>query len=104
MRIPDNYRGTDVSYANICDRRAWLGIHEIFITDGTEYVKLGKFVNDIQRKFGYAELTIGRNKIDYVEFLGNKQNIIIHEFKRGRHAIKADYVQITHYMYLAKYH
>ena len=100
MRAFESYRGTDVSYVSICSRRAWLSIHEIYVTDGTEYVKIGAYLNDIQRRFGYSQVNIGRNRIDYVQRLQNGK-IIIHEFKRGRKAIEADKLQLTHYMLIS---
>lgn len=100
MRAFESYRGTDVSYVSICSRRAWLSIHEIYVTDGTEYVKLGAYANEIQRKFGYSQVSIGRNKIDYVQTLQSGK-LIIHEFKRGRKTIDADILQLTHYMLIA---
>lgn len=102
MKSPEMYRGTDISYSTICPRRAWLSIHEIFITDGTEYVKLGVYTNDIQRKFGYSQVSIGRNKLDYIQLM-NDNTVIIHEFKRGRKIIEADILQLTHYMMIASY-
>lgn len=100
MKLPESYRGTDISYVSICSRRAWLSLHEIYITDGTEYVKLGAYSNEIQRKFGYSQVSIGRNKIDYVQRLENGK-LIIHEFKRGRKVIEADILQLTHYMFIS---
>lgn len=94
---PSNYRGTDISYVSICLRRAWLSLHEIYITDGTEFVKLGSYSNKINRNYGYSQVTIGRNKIDYLQFLDSGK-CIIHEFKRGRKVIDADKFQISHYM------
>ncbi len=100
MKPPESYRGTDISYVSICPRRAWLSLHEIYVTDGTEYVKLGAYSNEIQRKFGYSQVSIGRNKMDYVQTLENGK-LIIHEFKRGRKAIDADLLQLTHYMLIS---
>lgn len=100
MRSPESYRGTDISYISICSRRAWLSLHEIYVTDGTEFVKMGAYVNETQRKFGYSEVSIGRNKLDYVQKLENG-NVVIHEFKRGRKVISADVLQLTHYMLIA---
>lgn len=100
MKDRSEYRGTDISYVSICLRRAWLSLHEIYITDGTEYVKLGSYTNDSERNYGYSQVVIGRNKIDYVQFL-SKEKCIIHEFKRGRKVIDADMFQISHYMNIA---
>ncbi|QRF75587.1 CRISPR-associated protein Cas4 [Thermoplasmatales archaeon] len=100
MKAPESYRGTDISYVSICLRRAWLSLHEIYITDGTDFVKLGAYANEIQRKFGYSQVSIGRNKLDYVQFLPNGK-LIVHEFKRGRKTIEADALQLTHYMLIA---
>lgn len=101
MKPAEAYRGTDISYISICPRRAWLSIHEIYVTDGTDYVKVGAYLNDMQRRFGYAQVNIGRNRIDYVQRLQNGK-IIIHEFKRGRKAIEADKLQLTHYMLISE--
>ncbi len=100
MLSDEMYRGTDVSYVCICLRRAWLSTHEIYITDGTEFVKMGSYTNDVERNYGYSQVSIGRNKIDYLQLLPDKK-CIIHEFKRGRKVIDADLFQISHYMNIA---
>lgn len=100
MNIPESYRGTDISYVAICKRRAWLSLHEIYITDGSDFVKIGAFKSEIKRKYGYSEMSIGRNKLDYIEDLQNGKTVI-HEFKRGRKGIEADVLQLTHYMQIA---
>lgn len=100
MKDRSEYRGTDISYVSICIRRAWLSLHEIYITDGSEYVKLGNYTNNNERNYGYSQVTIGRNKIDYVQFT-NEGKCIIHEFKRGKRLIDADIFQISHYMNIA---
>lgn len=100
MTLDETYRGIDISYASICERRAWLSLHEIYITDGTEFVKLGRYSNDEQRKYGYSQVAIGRNKIDYIQMLQSGK-YIIHEFKRGRKVIDADIFQVSHYMNIA---
>ena len=100
MTLDETYRGIDISYASICERRAWLSLHEIYITDGTEFVKLGRYSNDEQRKYGYSQVAIGRNKIDYIQMLQSGE-YIIHEFKRGRKVIDADIFQVSHYMNIA---
>jgi CRISPR-associated exonuclease Cas4 len=102
MNPPESYRGTDVSYVSICSRRAWLSLHEIYITDGTDFVKLGAYANETQRKFGYSQVSIGRNKLDYVQTLEDGK-VIIHEFKRGHRIIEADIFQLTHYMLIASF-
>lgn len=103
MKNRSDYRGTDISYVCICQRRAWLSLHEIYITDGTEYVKLGIYANNSERNYGYSQVTIGRNKIDYVQFT-KEGKCIVHEFKRGRRLIEADKFQIAHYMNIANLH
>ncbi|MGP6239339.1 Dna2/Cas4 domain-containing protein [Cuniculiplasma sp. SKW4] len=100
MINPENYRGTDVSYVSICRRRAWLSLHEISITDGTEFVKLGEYENDRERQYGFSQVTIGRNKIDYLK-IEKDGKCTIHEFKRGRKVIDADIFQLSHYMKVA---
>ncbi len=100
MNTESSIRGTDVSYVSICERRAWLSVHEIYIEDGTEFIKLGKYSNDIQRNYGYSQVSIGRNKIDYMQFKQDGK-CIIHEFKRGRKVISADINQLSHYMNIA---
>jgi CRISPR-associated exonuclease Cas4 len=100
MKDRSNYRGIDISYVCICLRRAWLSLHEIYITDGTEYVKLGAYANNIERNYGYSQVTIGRNKLDFVQFT-KEGKCVIHEFKRGRKLIEADKFQIAHYINVA---
>lgn len=101
MENESSIRGTDVSYLSICERRAWLSLHEIFIEDGTEFIKLGKYSDEVQRNYGYSEISVGRNKIDYVQ-LNSDGKCIIHEFKRGRKVISADINQVSHYMNIAE--
>lgn len=97
MMSPYNFRGTDVNYYSICHRRAWLSIHEVYITSDSEYVKEGKYLNDLRRNTGLRQMRIGRSVIDYFEERDGKG--IVHEFKRGRKVIDADLMQISHYLY-----
>lgn len=90
------FRGTDISYAAICTRRAWLSIHEIFITEDSDLVKEGKHLSEKSRKTGASQMQVGRNRLDNVELSGEEQ--IIHEYKRGRKVLKADEMQLVHYM------
>lgn len=100
MISPDQYRGIDISYVSICRRRAWLSLHEIYVSDGTEFVKLGKYENDRQRQYSYSQVSIGRNKIDNLEI--NKDGMcVIHEFKRGKKLLEADIFQVSHYLKIA---
>lgn len=90
------FRGTDVSYAAICARRAWLAIHEVYITEDSDYVAEGKYISERSRKTGSSQLQIGRNRMDNIEL--SKEEQVIHEYKRGRKILKADEMQLIHYM------
>lgn len=93
---PCMYRGTDVSYAAICRRRAWLSIHEVFITEGSDFVREGRYLSGKTRKSGTAQLQMGRNRMDNIDMSGNE--LVIHEYKRGRKLLKADEMQLSHYI------
>lgn len=94
---PSRYRGTDVSYSQICDRRLWLSLHNIFITDGNEYVKEGRYLSEARIHPGYKKIQVGSNVIDNIEFLGDG-SVVVHEFKRGRSPLMADKLQLAHYL------
>lgn len=93
---PCMYRGTDVSYTAICRRRAWLSIHEVFITEDSDFVREGRYLSGKTRKTGTAQLQVGRNRMDNIDLSGDE--LIIHEYKRGRKIQKADEMQLTHYI------
>ena len=95
---PNEYRGIDVSYVNICMRRAWLSLHEIFYVRDSFYVMDGSYLANKNRKG--TPLTIGRSAMDNVQIY--KDIIIVHEYKRGNKMINADKMQILHYMYILK--
>ncbi|AAT42589.1 CRISPR-associated protein Cas4 [Picrophilus oshimae] len=95
---PDKYRGIDVSYVNICMRRAWLSLHEIFYVRDSYYVSDGAYLADINRKG--LPISTGRSRMDNVQI--HKDFIMVHEYKRGYKMIKADKMQILHYMYIIK--
>lgn len=93
---PCMFRGTDVSYAAICSRRAWLSIHEVFITEDSDFVHEGRYLSEKTRKTGAAQMQIGRNRMDNIELSAEEQ--VIHEYKRGRKLLKADEMQLVHYI------
>lgn len=93
---PCMFRGTDVSYAAICKRRAWLSIHEIFVTEDSDFVREGKYLSSKTRKTGIGQLQVGRNRMDNIDLSGDE--LIVHEYKRGRKTLKADEMQLTHYI------
>ena len=93
---PCMYRGTDVSYAAICRRRAWLSVHEVFITEDSDFVREGRYLSGKTRKTGTAQLQIGRNRMDNIDL--SDDEIVIHEYKRGRKVLKADEMQLSHYI------
>ncbi|MHB1470829.1 MAG: Dna2/Cas4 domain-containing protein [Thermoplasmataceae archaeon] len=97
MIEPSDFRGTDVNYFFICKRRAWLSIHEMTVTDGTQFVKHGLFLSNRKRSYGHSEMSIGRNKIDNLKVDGNG-NYVVHEFKRGSKLLEADIMQVSHYI------
>lgn len=97
MIDPTEFRGTDISYYYICKRRTWLSLHEIMVTDGTQYIKHGNFLSQKQRDYGYKEVSIGRNKIDNLKVSENGV-FTVHEFKRGKNLLTADIMQVSHYM------
>jgi CRISPR-associated exonuclease Cas4 len=93
---PCDYRGTDISYATLCERRGWLSVNEIYITSDSNFVKEGKFLSERQRAIGFRHITVGRNSLDNLEVKDNK--LIVHEFKRGRRVLEADILQTAHYI------
>lgn len=95
---PEEIRGTDVSYARICQRRLWISLHSDVITDGTEHVYEGKFLSERKRKAGFSEVTLGRNRLDSVSISENET--CVHEFKKGRHLLECDRIQVAHYINL----
>ncbi|PYB67552.1 hypothetical protein DMB44_08595 [Thermoplasma sp. Kam2015] len=94
---PEEYRGTDVSYSQICDRRLWLSLHNIYISDGNEFIKEGKYLSEVRKHPGYRSVRIGSNVIDNLEIMSDG-SMIVHEYKRGRRALKADLLQVAHYL------
>lgn len=94
---PEEYRGTDVSYSQICDRRLWLSLHNIYVLDGTEFVREGKYLSEEIDRSGFNSLRIGSNVIDNVEF-GKDGQVKVHEYKRGKKALMADLLQLSHYL------
>jgi len=93
---PEEFRGTDVSYSFICNRRLWFSLHGDVITDGSEFIYEGKHLEDFRKKRGYVQIKIGRNRLDSVEIRDGLS--IIHEFKRGRRVILPDIMQVSHYI------
>ncbi|WP_188681091.1 Dna2/Cas4 domain-containing protein [Thermogymnomonas acidicola] len=94
---PEEIRGTDVSYSQICDRRLWLSVHNIYITDGTEFVMEGKYLAENREHPGFSRVKVGSNVIDNLEILPDG-TALVHEYKRGRKALKADVLQLAHYL------
>lgn len=94
---PENIKGTDVNYYFICMRRAWMSVHNFYVLDKNQFVQHGSYVSEKDRKYGFKEVKIGRNKIDNLEVLDDG-SYVVHEFKRGRKALPGDIFQTLHYM------
>jgi CRISPR-associated exonuclease Cas4 len=92
-------KGTDVNYFFICKRRAWMSLINFYIIDNNPFVKHGQYLSEAKRRQGFSNIRIGRNEIDNLEIMSDGQ-YIIHEFKRGKKALKGDIFQVLHYINL----
>lgn len=92
------YKGTQVAYAIICERKLWLFSKDIGLEHTSEQVNLGKVLDE--NTFREEEHLID----DYtsLDFVKVNDKVVVHEVKLSSSLEEAHKWQIKYYMYYLK--
>ncbi|WP_448588273.1 CRISPR-associated protein Cas4 [Thermocrinis sp.] len=94
------FKGTQVAYYVICPRKLWLFTKGITMEKESEYVKLGKILDETsfgrerEESFPYEPVNI--------DFFTDEEGLVIHEVKHSPALEEAHLLQVKYYMYYLK--
>ena len=89
------FKGTQVAYAVICERKLWLFSKGIALEHTSDKVKLGKFVDETS--FGGEEGF--QDEHVSIDFLRIGDEIVVHEVKLSKALEEAHLLQVKYYIY-----
>jgi CRISPR-associated exonuclease Cas4 len=92
------FKGTQVAYAIICERKLWLFSRGISMEHTSERVNLGKLLDEtsFKDKEGFMDENVS------IDFITSEEGIIVHEIKLSRAMEKAHILQVKYYLYYLK--
>ncbi|HAV39613.1 MAG TPA: CRISPR-associated protein Cas4 [Aquificaceae bacterium] len=94
------FRGTQVAYYVVCQRKLWLFTKGISFERESEYVQLGKLLDEISfsrekvEEFTYEPVSI--------DFFSTKEGLVVHEIKHSSALEPAHILQVKYYIYYLK--
>ena len=93
--------GTQIAYSIVCLRKLWLFSNYISFEHTSQYVELGKIIDQISFKRDKKyEWEIGDTiKVDFIKV---KDGIIIHEIKKSKALEEAHKWQVKYYIFYLK--
>ena len=91
------YTGTQINYYFVCHRKLWLFSRNISFESESEYVQLGKLIDENTYKRNKKQIEIGKIKIDFMD-----NNGVIHEIKKSNKIEKAHIYQVKYYILTLK--
>ena len=98
--LKESFTGTQIAYYVVCKRKLWLFSHQISFEKYSDYVELGKLINEEAfKKEKHKELELGDVKIDFIK---TKNGIVVHEVKKSRKLEPAHIWQVKFYIYKLK--
>ena len=92
--------GTQINYYLICRTKLWLFSHFISMESSSELVQYGKFIHETSYEREKKEIIID-NKIG-IDFIKQKDKLILHDIKKSRKLENAHKYQIYYYIYYMK--
>ena len=97
----ENISGTLVNYYVHCPRQAWLFNAGVHTEDLSDFVKMGKFIDETSfKRKREIDIEGERVKVDFI--LENKNPIEIHEVKSSIHPRYEHKLQIAFYLFKLK--
>lgn len=88
-----DYTGTQINYYFVCHRKLWLFSKDIRFENESEYVQLGRLIDEHSYKRNKKQIEIGKIKIDFIDNQG-----VIHEIKKSNRIEKAHIYQLKYYI------
>ncbi len=94
------FRGTQVAYYVVCERKLWLFTKGISMERESEFVKLGKLLDETsfnrqrEEEFSYEPVSI--------DFFTSQEGLVIHEVKHSQALEEAHILQVKYYIYYLK--
>jgi CRISPR-associated exonuclease Cas4 len=94
------YKGTQVAYYIVCQRKLWLFTWGIALENESDYVQLGKLLDEtsFQREerddFTYEPVNI--------DFFRAEDGLVVHEVKHSKALEEAHILQVKYYIYYLK--
>ena len=94
------YRGTQVAYYVVCKRKLWLFSKGIGFEHSSEWVALGKLLDEESFKGEREEYFSGEPiKVDFIK---GEDGLVVHEVKHSRAIEEAHEMQVLYYIYYLK--
>ena len=87
------YTGTQINYYFVCHRKLWLFSRDICFESESEYVQLGRLIDENTYKRNKKQIAIGKIKIDFIDNKG-----VVHEVKKSNKIEKAHIYQLKYYL------
>lgn len=95
--LKETFTGTQIAYYVVCKRKLWLFSHQICFERYSDYVELGRLINESSfKEEKHKEIEIGDVKIDFIK---TKNGVIVHEVKKSRKLEPAHIWQVKFYIY-----
>ena len=92
--------GTQINYYIVCPTKLWLFTHHITMESESENVQIGKYIHETTYSRENKNIMID-NKIS-LDFIKNKDKLIIFEIKKTMKLEKAHLYQLYYYLYYLK--
>ena len=94
------YKGTQVAYYIVCQRKLWLFTWGLALEKESEYVELGKLLDETSfQREKYVDFTYEPVNID---FFRTEDGLVVHEVKHSRALEEAHILQVKYYIYYLK--
>ncbi|NPA40534.1 MAG: CRISPR-associated protein Cas4 [Thermodesulfobacteria bacterium] len=95
--LKEHFTGTQIAYFVVCKRKLWLFSHQIGFEKYSDYVELGRLINEESfKKETHKEVELGEVKIDFIK---TKNGVIVHEVKKSRKLEPAHIWQVKYYIF-----
>ncbi len=91
------YRGTQVAYYVVCQRKLWLFSKGISLEHLSEWVALGKLLDE--RSFKREREEDFYDEPVKIDFISTGEEIVVHEVKHSRSIETAHELQVKYYIY-----
>ncbi|MEJ5338848.1 MAG: CRISPR-associated protein Cas4 [Aquificaceae bacterium] len=91
------YRGTQVAYSVVCERKLWLFSRGVSFEHLSEWVQLGRLLDE--RSFRREREEDFYDEPVRVDFIRSRRGLVVHEVKHSRAIETAHELQVKYYIY-----